>query len=156
MSKTDPGNFKVFCRVRPLDSQEKPNTETLSFRVNENAITISPTTENSSQSIFTFEQIFTPESTQEEVFEKSSKPIINNVLQGFNGTIIAYGQKNSGKTYTMTGSDIFDQDHMGIIPRTISTIFPKPKFETLLFISKIATRIIAYRCTMNHETIQLS
>jgi kinesin family protein 5 len=45
------------------------------------------------------------------------------VLEGFNGTIFAYGQTSSGKTHTMTGSDIENVDLQGIIPRMVRTVF---------------------------------
>jgi hypothetical protein len=35
-----------------------------------------------------------------------AKPIVNSVLDGFNGTIFAYGQSQAGKTYTMMGEDL--------------------------------------------------
>lgn len=44
-------------------------------------------------------------------------------MEGFNGTVFAYGQTSSGKTFTMAGVDIEDPEHMGIIPRMVSTVF---------------------------------
>lgn len=43
-------------------------------------------------------------SSQESVYE-AAKPIINSVIDGFNGTILSYGQTGSGKTYTMVIKD---------------------------------------------------
>jgi hypothetical protein len=40
-------------------------------------------------------------SNQKEVYDSAAKPIIDSVLEGFNGTIFAYGQTSSGKTHTM-------------------------------------------------------
>ena len=40
---------------------------------------------------------------QKEIYDMAAKPIIDSVLEGFNGTIFAYGQTSSGKTHTMTG-----------------------------------------------------
>lgn len=45
------------------------------------------------------------------------------VLDGFNGTVFAYGQTSSGKTHTMMGPDIMDKDQRGIIPRMVSFVF---------------------------------
>lgn len=45
------------------------------------------------------------------------------VLEGFNGTIFAYGQTSSGKTHTMQGPDIEDLEMQGIIPRMVRTVF---------------------------------
>ena len=44
-------------------------------------------------------------------------------MQGFNGTVFAYGQTSSGKTFTMTGPDIENLEMMGIIPRMVNTVF---------------------------------
>ena len=50
---------------------------------------------------FTFDHVFNLESTQKEVYDAAAKPIISSVLDGFDGTIFAYGQTSSGKTHTM-------------------------------------------------------
>jgi hypothetical protein len=42
------------------------------------------------------------------------------VLQGYNGTIFAYGQTGAGKTFTMFGPDLVSSDVRGIIPRACS------------------------------------
>jgi kinesin family protein 5 len=52
-------------------------------------------------------------------------PIIESVLEGFNGTVLAYGQTSSGKTHTMQGPDIYDIELQGIIPRMVKTVFDK-------------------------------
>ena len=56
------------------------------------------------------------------VYEYAAKPIIESVLEGFNGTIFAYGQTSSGKTYTMQG-EIDNPEREGIIPRMIRHVF---------------------------------
>lgn len=40
-------------------------------------------------------------------------------MEGFNGTVLAYGQTSSGKTHTMTGPDIYNKVDRGIIPRMV-------------------------------------
>ena len=49
-------------------------------------------------------------------------PILANILDGFNGTILAYGQTSSGKTHTMQGYDINDKEIKGLIPRMVRYI----------------------------------
>ena len=44
-------------------------------------------------------------------------------MEGYNGTIFAYGQSGSGKTYTMYGNDIQDNENKGLIPRIVEDIF---------------------------------
>lgn len=54
---------------------------------------------------FTFDQVFDWNSTQEQVYEDAAKPIVISVLEGYNGTVFAYGQTGTGKTHTMEGKD---------------------------------------------------
>ena len=55
----------------------------------------------------------------------AAKPIIDSVIEGFNGTIFAYGQTSSGKTHTMVGNS----ESEGIIPRTIKQIFETMEYS---------------------------
>jgi len=48
-------------------------------------------------------QVFGPDSHQEKVYNQAIVPIVQEVLDGFNCTIFAYGQTGTGKTYTMEG-----------------------------------------------------
>lgn len=75
--------------------------------------------------LFNFSHIFSQESDQVEVFETLAKPVIQNCLNGYNGTIFAFGQTGSGKTYTMSGGDSWEE--RGIIPRVFSEIFQEVK-----------------------------
>jgi len=59
------------------------------------------------------------------VYDAAARPIIDSVLDGFNGTIFAYGQTSSGKTHTMTGPNIEDIEMQGIIPRMVRTVFTR-------------------------------
>ena len=43
-------------------------------------------------------------SEQEEIFAETAYPVCENVIQGYNGTIFAYGQTGCGKTHTMMGT----------------------------------------------------
>ena len=44
-------------------------------------------------------------------------------MKGFNATIFAYGQTSSGKTHTMEGSSLHDEEGRGILPRFMDKIF---------------------------------
>ena len=50
---------------------------------------------------FVFDNVVQPRATQSDVYEVVAKPIVEDVLNGYNGTIFAYGQTSSGKTFTM-------------------------------------------------------
>ena len=49
-------------------------------------------------------------------------------MEGYNGTIFAYGQTGAGKTFTMMGLDIFDEELQGIVPRAVAAIFEKVNY----------------------------
>jgi hypothetical protein len=49
--------------------------------------------------------VFQEDSTQLEVFEQTTKPLISHVLNGYNATVFAYGATGCGKTYTITGTE---------------------------------------------------
>jgi ADP-ribose pyrophosphatase YjhB (NUDIX family) len=64
-----------------------------------------------------------PEDTfQKDIFEETAFPIIENILEGYNGTIFAYGQTGTGKTHTMSGV-LDDEVLKGITPRSFESIF---------------------------------
>ena len=58
--------------------------------------------------IFNFDHVFNFTTPQAEIYRVAGKPVIESVLEGFNGTIFAYGQTSSGKTHTMQGPSIDD------------------------------------------------
>lgn len=59
------------------------------------------------------------DASNNDVFYSIVSPIVDAAVNGFNGTVFAYGQTSSGKTYTMMGTEEED----GIIPLTIKRIF---------------------------------
>ena len=63
------------------------------------------------------------ESRQTDVFEYSIRSTVDDILNGYNGTVFAYGQTGAGKSYTMMGSDIDDGENKGIIPRIVEQMF---------------------------------
>lgn len=72
---------------------------------------------------YTFDHIFDCNTSQKEIYEQVGKPIVDSIFEGFNGTIFAYGQTNSGKTFTMQGPDLQDKILKGVTPRVTNTIF---------------------------------
>jgi len=115
--------IRVLLRLRPLNSKEQhlidSGSGNLAIQViNPNTIHITET-----NSIFTFDGAFFEES-QEEFYEKVAYDTVEDVLEGYNGTIFAYGPTGTGKTYTMLGTS---SELMGIIPRTSDQIFKRKK-----------------------------
>ncbi|PIO76718.1 kinesin motor domain protein [Teladorsagia circumcincta] len=52
---------------------------------------------------FTFDAIYNESSKQLDLYDETFRDLVDSVLNGFNGTIFAYGQTGTGKTYTMEG-----------------------------------------------------
>lgn len=61
-------------------------------------------------------------SQQADIFDFSIRNTVEDVMNGYNGTVFAYGQTGAGKSYTMMG-DMDDPDKKGIIPRITEQIF---------------------------------
>ena len=51
---------------------------------------------------FAFDKVFDTHTTQEDVYESTSKPLLDSVLDGYNATVFAYGATGCGKTHTIT------------------------------------------------------
>lgn len=76
---------------------------------------------------FVFDRVFEEDTVQKDVWGYVSDSV-NSFVQGYNVSILAYGQSGSGKSYTMGTSGPQEQDdpeHMGIIPRAAQTLFEK-------------------------------
>ncbi|KAH7944150.1 hypothetical protein HPB52_016566 [Rhipicephalus sanguineus] len=68
---------------------------------------------------YTFDWTLDERSSQEEVYRQVGKPLVENLLQGFNGAVFAYGATGAGKTYTMVGTD----KSPGLMVRVFDDIF---------------------------------
>ncbi|TMS22010.1 Kinesin-like protein KIF22 [Larimichthys crocea] len=90
--------------VRGLDSQ---NLEIVNWR-------------NATESVkYHFDAFHGEQTTQQEVFVSSVKPILPHILSGQNASVFAYGPTGAGKTHTMLGSP----EQPGVIPRAVRAIF---------------------------------
>ncbi|XP_037926413.1 kinesin-like protein KIN-7I [Hermetia illucens] len=108
-------NIQVAIKVRPLSKKEKENKSTSQWRIVDNSIQLI----DSQSEPFYFDHIFDDTVTNEKIFHTMAKPIVAAALRGFNGTIFAYGQTSSGKTYTMLG----DEENPGVMIRAGREIF---------------------------------
>ncbi|KAK4172152.1 P-loop containing nucleoside triphosphate hydrolase protein [Triangularia setosa] len=75
------------------------------------------------QGSFTFDRVFDMSCKQSDIFDFSIKPTVDDILNGYNGTVFAYGQTGAGKSYTMMGTNIDDEGGRGVIPRIVEQIF---------------------------------
>ncbi|XP_073707336.1 kinesin heavy chain [Garra rufa] len=109
-------NIRVLCRFRPLNQSEilRGDKYIPTFQGDDTVII--------GGKPYVFDKVFPTNCTQEQVYNTCAKQIVKDVLYGYNGTIFAYGQTSSGKTYTMEGK-LHDPDGRGIIPRIAEDIF---------------------------------
>ncbi|KAK6938972.1 Kinesin motor domain, partial [Dillenia turbinata] len=70
-----------------------------------------------------FSQVFAPESSQDEVYEKMVRPLVEDFLRGKSGMLAAIGPTGSGKTHTIFGST----REPGMVPQAIRCIFERSK-----------------------------
>jgi kinesin family member 5 len=60
---------------------------------------------------------------QADIFDYSIRSTVDDILNGYNGTVFAYGQTGAGKSYTMMGTSIEDEMGKGVTPRIVEQIF---------------------------------
>ncbi|XP_027342373.1 kinesin-like protein KIN-14N isoform X1 [Abrus precatorius] len=118
------GNIRVFCRVRPLLPDEACGAEgkVLSYPTSMEALGRGiELTQSGQKHSFTFDKVFAPDASQQEVFIEISQ-LVQSALDGYKVCIFAYGQTGSGKTYTMMGRPGHPEEK-GLIPRSLEQIF---------------------------------
>ena len=106
-------SIQVCVRIRPILRDEKED----SYAWNWEDKTMYP--QVSSQAPYTFDHLFFPESSNDDIFNSVVKNVVLQSMNGFNGSIFTYGQTSSGKTFTMNGS----QSQPGIIPLSVFYCF---------------------------------
>ena len=133
------GNIRVFCRVRPPIDKDTPGEASIFAyspadpgKVEVSEQTLSVRGEQQVRKYeFSYDRVFGPETTQEQVFEELSQ-LVQSALDGYSCCVFAYGQTGSGKTYTMEGpSSASGEDALftaespqrGVIPRAVEQIF---------------------------------
>jgi len=127
MLKDKSESVKVVVRCRPLGSKEMEEQRECIVNVDMNQDSIAICNPSNIKEIksFTFDHTYDYRSTQELIFSQTALPILESIMEGYNGTIFAYGQTGTGKTYTMEGND--NETDKGIIPRSIDWIFDNIK-----------------------------
>ncbi|KAK1904534.1 Kinesin-like protein KIF3A [Dissostichus eleginoides] len=118
-------NVKVVVRCRPFNQKEKMMNHKQAVLVDEIRGTIEVNkleTPHEPPKTFTFDTVFGPDSKQLDVYNLTARPIVDSVLEGYNGTIFAYGQTGTGKTFTMEGVRAVPELR-GIIPNSFAHVF---------------------------------
>ncbi|KAJ5212280.1 uncharacterized protein N7498_003926 [Penicillium cinerascens] len=70
---------------------------------------------------FAFDRIFDQNASQGEVYESTTRSLLDSVLDGYNATVFAYGATGCGKTHTITGT----AQQPGIIFLTMQELFER-------------------------------
>ncbi|XP_010896926.3 kinesin-like protein KIF3B [Esox lucius] len=114
---------KVVVRCRPFMREETNNDNILEVNTKLGQITLRNPRASPEELMksFTFDAVYDSESKQGDIYDDTVRPLVDSVLQGFNGTIFAYGQTGTGKTYTMLGMPT--DNERGIIPNSFNHIF---------------------------------
>ncbi|KAL1634767.1 hypothetical protein SLS56_002169 [Neofusicoccum ribis] len=121
---------KVAIRVRPPLKPGDPNFELIPQRFRTSACQVSSDTTiavdaHQGKKLFVFDRVFGEDVDQEGVWDYLSDSV-NSFVQGYNVSILAYGQSGAGKSYTMGTSgpaQQADQTAMGVVPRAARLLF---------------------------------
>ena len=117
---------KVVVRCRPLNHKEVSDGHSSCIEMfpNKGLVEIKNPALGPTDPLktFTFDAVYDCNSKQLDLYAETFAPLVDSVLDGFNGTIFAYGQTGTGKTYTMEGVKD-DQSQRGVIPNSFDHIF---------------------------------
>ncbi|XP_049864367.1 osmotic avoidance abnormal protein 3-like isoform X2 [Schistocerca gregaria] len=115
---------KVIVRCRPLSRKENEEgcKPIISMDSSYHSCSIRNPSDITPPKTFTFDGTYNFSSTTEQIYNEAAFPLVQDVLNGYNSTIFAYGQTGCGKSFTMQGSyDNFSE--RGVTPRAIEHIF---------------------------------
>ncbi|GAB2244660.1 hypothetical protein Droror1_Dr00000153 [Drosera rotundifolia] len=128
-----PGRVRVAVRLRPRNAEEliadadfadcvelQPELKRLKLRKN-----------NWDTDTYEFDEVLTEFASQKRVYEVVAKPVVESVLDGYNGTVMAYGQTGTGKTYTLGRLGEEDTAARGIMVRAMEDILANPEADSV-------------------------
>ncbi|KAJ6972148.1 kinesin-like protein KIN-UB [Populus alba x Populus x berolinensis] len=127
-----PGRVRVAVRLRPRNAEElaadadfadcvelQPELKRLKLRKN-----------NWDADTYEFDDVLTEFASQKRVYEVVAKPVVESVLDGYNGTVMAYGQTGTGKTFTLGHLGDDDTASRGIMVRAMEDVLADISPET--------------------------
>lgn len=126
MSSKKPGeSVKVVVRCRPMNEKEiaQGHQRIIEMNVKKGTIEITnPAKKEEVPRMFTYDSVYDWNSKQIDLYDETFRQLVDSVLEGYNGTIFAYGQTGTGKTFTMEGVRT-DPILRGVIPNSFEHIF---------------------------------
>ncbi|XP_026667441.1 kinesin-like protein KLP2 [Ceratina calcarata] len=101
-------HIQVFARVRPINDLEKNNKCKNIIEIpNDKELVVHERLHDKFSKKFKFDHVFGPSSKQIELYNIVISPLVEQILAGYNCTVLAYGQTGTGKTFTMEGDSDF-------------------------------------------------
>ncbi|KAF3700959.1 Kinesin-like protein KIF3C [Channa argus] len=117
---------RVVVRCRPFSRKEEKaqcgNILQIDDKLGQITIRNPKSPPDEPMKVFTFDSVYGWDSKQSDIYDDAVRPLVESVLQGFNGTIFAYGQTGTGKTHTMQGVSN-DPERRGVVPNSFQHIF---------------------------------
>uniref|UniRef100_A0A914UIK8 Kinesin-like protein n=1 Tax=Plectus sambesii TaxID=2011161 RepID=A0A914UIK8_9BILA len=124
-TKKGPETVKVVVRCRPISQLEtsQGHERIVEMYTDRGVVELkNPKEVGDPPKSFTFDAIYDWNSRQQDLYDETFRELVDSVLAGFNGTIFAYGQTGTGKTFTMEGVRD-DPEKRGVIPNSFDHIF---------------------------------
>lgn len=115
----------MVVRCRPMNEKEiaQGHRRIIEMNVKKGTIEITnPSKKEEVPRMFTYDSVYDWNSKQIDLYDETFRQLVDSVLEGYNGTIFAYGQTGTGKTFTMEGVRT-DPDLRGVIPNSFEHIF---------------------------------
>ncbi|TLS25737.1 hypothetical protein PpBr36_07008 [Pyricularia pennisetigena] len=125
-------SVRVAVRIRPPLRPNDPGFDLIPQRFQRSMVQVTSNTSLTidapqGRKLFVFDRVFGPDVNQEGIWDYLSD-CVNAFVQGYNVSLLAYGQSGAGKSYTMGTAVPGDQDDLeltGVIPRAATALFEK-------------------------------
>uniref|UniRef100_A0A3B4XQH5 Kinesin family member 26A n=1 Tax=Seriola lalandi dorsalis TaxID=1841481 RepID=A0A3B4XQH5_SERLL len=160
--KDTPGMGKVRVMVRICSVYSSESSESMSFlKVDgrKKQLSLCETSGGgqrrslaSAPKTFTFDAVFSLDSSQAEVCSGTVAEVIQSVVNGADGCIFCFGHANLGKTYTMIGRDCSTQS-LGVAPTAISWLFKVMEERREKAGARLSVRVSAVEISGREETL---
>ncbi|KAF9975903.1 hypothetical protein BGZ73_000250 [Actinomortierella ambigua] len=118
--------IKTYLRLRPLSGDRMSEDHGYIKVLNNTDVMMQPPVatarpRSKEPSKYKFTKVFEQDATQDTVFEQVGLPLLTPVLRQdhYNALLFAYGVSNSGKTFTVLGTE----ENPGILPHALAVIF---------------------------------
>ena len=158
-------NILVAVRCRPLSQKEREISVYETIQIMQRKIIIlkdpngylNPNNIRTKEQTLAFDYAFDQFESQKDIFNCTTKFLIDGVTNGFNATVFAYGATGAGKTYTMTGTE----ENPGIMSLTLNELFeriksyPEREYTIKLWYLEIYNENIRDLLINNSENLEL-